>query len=69
MEEPQGVAVNLVLITSDREQRDVAVVERVNGAVENLISHKLGGTVTPVREDSVNAEVAGGSSKRKKNCL
>ena len=58
LEEQQGAAANVVSNTCDQEQRDVAVVERVNVSAENFVSYRLGGTESAFTEDSVDEAVA-----------
>ena len=65
-EEQQG-AVNMVSTTSDQEQADLAVVERVNVAAENFLSYRISGTEVAFREDSVNPAVAEDQSGGRRN--
>ena len=55
LEEQQG-AVNMLSTTSDQEQADLVVVERV--AAENFLSYRISGTEAAFREESVNPAVA-----------
>ena len=65
--EEQQRAVNMVSTTSDQEQADLAVVERVNVAAENFLSYRISGTEAAFREDSVNPAVAEDQSGGRRN--
>ena len=57
----------MVSTTSDQEQADLAVVERVNVAAENFLSYRISRTEAAFREDSVNPAVAEDQSFGRRN--